>query len=180
MPRSRDVDPWPHLQLVVEALAQGGQPRTLFAALDRALGAALEHRLFTVLRYHPDAQESERLYTSQGAAYPVGGRKAVRPTPATARLFGERRPYIGRTAADIRACFPDADLILSLGCESVLNLPVVFDGRVLGTVNLLHEAGWYDEGDVPLGLTFAALAVPGYLAGAGAGAAARPAPTPSR
>ena len=164
MARARDIDPWPHVALVARALGQAGQPRALFAALDRAMGATLGHRLFTVLRYHPDAQESERLYTSQGAAYPVGGRKTVRPTPSTARVFGERRPYIGRTAADIRACFGDAELILSLGCESVLNLPVLFDGRVLGTVNLLHEAHWYDEDDLPLGLTFAALAVPGYLA----------------
>ena len=171
--RVRDIDPWPHISLVTHALEQAEQPRALFPALDRAMGATLGHRLFTVLRYHPDAQESERLYTNQGAAYPVGGRKAVRPTPATARLFGERRPYIGRTAADIRASFADAELILSLGCESVLNLPVVFDGRVLGTINLLHEAGWYDERDLPLGLTFAALAVPGYLADMGAAAAAR-------
>jgi hypothetical protein len=78
-------------------------------------------------------------------------------------VFAQQQPYIGRTAADIRACFPDAELILSLGCESVLNLPVVFDGRVLGTVNFLHEAGWFDEGDLPLGLLFAALAVPGFL-----------------
>jgi hypothetical protein len=166
MARVRDVDPWPHITRVAEALMQAGQPQALFLALDRAMGATLGHRLFTVLRYHPEAQETERLYTSQGAAYPVGGRKAVRPTPATACLFGERRPYIGRTAADIRASFGDAELILSLGCESVLNLPVVFDGRILGTVNLLHAAGWYDAGDVPLGLTFAALAVPGYLAAA--------------
>ena len=79
----RDVDPGPHLALVAEALTLGGQPRELFAALDRTMGATLGHRLFTVLRYHPDAQESERLYTNQGAAYPVGGRKAVRPTPST-------------------------------------------------------------------------------------------------
>ena len=172
MARVGDIDRWPHIARVAQALAQAGQPRKLFAALDGAMGATLGHRLFTVLRYHPEAQESERLYTSQGAAYPVGGRKAVRATPATARLFGERRPYIGRTAADIRASFADAELILSLGCESVLNLPVLFDGRVLGAVNLLHEAGWYDEADLPLGLTFAALAVPGFLATAGASPAA--------
>jgi transcriptional regulator with GAF, ATPase, and Fis domain len=163
MARTRDTDLVPHVTRVTEALAEPGQPRALFAALDRALGATLGHRLFTVLRYHPDAQESERLYTSQGAAYPVGGRKAVRPTPSTARVFGERRPYIGRTAADIRACFPDAELIFSLGCESVLNLPVVFDGRVLGTVNLLHEAQWYDDADLPAGLIFAGVAIPGFL-----------------
>ena len=166
MARMRAVDPMPHLVRVAEALAREGQPQSLFQALDRAMGATLGHRLFTVLRYHADVQESERLYTSQSAAYPVGGRKPVRVTPSTLRVFGERRPYVGRTAADIRACFPDAELILSLGCESVLNLPVVCDGRALGTVNLLHEANWYDEGDAPLGLLFAALAVPGFRSGA--------------
>lgn len=171
MTRVRNVAPWPHLTLVASALTGKGQPHTLFAALDRAMGATLGHRLFTILRFHPDAQESERLYTNRGAVYPLGGRKAVRPTPSTARVFGDRQPYVGRTAADIRASFGDAELILSLGCESVLNLPVVFDGRVLGTVNLLHEAGWYDEGDVPLGLLFAALAVPGFLVAAGPGSA---------
>jgi len=60
--------------------------------------------------------------------------------------------------------FFDHELILSLGCESVLNVPVAWDGRVLGTINLLHEAGWYDEADVPVALAFAALAVPACLA----------------
>jgi hypothetical protein len=34
------------------------------------------------------------------------------------RLFTRREPYIGRTAADIRAVFFDHELILSLGGES--------------------------------------------------------------
>lgn len=157
------VDPLPHLEAVASALAEAGQPAPFFQALERAMAAILGHRLFTLLRYHAAAQESERIYTSQPAAYPVGGRKPVRPTPSTARVFGERQAYIGRTAADIRAAFADHALIFSLGCESVLNLPVLFDNQVLGTVNLLHEAHWYAEADVPVGLTFAALAVPAYL-----------------
>lgn len=153
----RSADPLPHLASVAAALGRPGQPVPLFEAMERAVGATLGHRLFTILRYHSDANESERVYSNQPATYPIGGRKPVRETPSTARVFGQRRPYIGRTADDIRACFADHALILSLGCESVLNLPVAFDGRVLGTVNLLHEAGWYDERDVPLGLAFAAL-----------------------
>ena len=41
-------------------------------------------------------------------------------------------------------------------------LPVVHDGRTLGVLNLLHEARWYGEDDVPLGQVFAALAVPAF------------------
>ena len=117
-----------------------------------------------MLRYHPDSRESERYYTNQPAAYPVGGRKPFNETAWSRRLFGERRPYIGYTADDIRNVFFDHALIASLGCDSVLNIPVAYDGRVLGTLNLLHEARWYDEADAAPGLLFAALAVPGYLA----------------
>jgi len=63
----------------------------------------------------------------------------------------------------VRAVFFDHALIASLGCGSVLNVPVVWDGRSLGTINLLHEEGWYDASDAALGLVFAALAVPAYL-----------------
>src|SRR5215831_7837029 len=41
MARVRDVDPRPHLALVTQALTQDGQPRALFAALDRAMEATL-------------------------------------------------------------------------------------------------------------------------------------------
>jgi len=145
---------------VAAALAQPGQPAPTFAALETAMGAVIGHTLFTILRYHADRRESERVWTSQPAAYPVAGRKALTPTAWARQVFEERRPYIGRTAADIRAVFPDHELIASLGCASVLNLPVVWDGRVLGTINLLHEAEWYDEDDATLGLVFAALAAP--------------------
>jgi hypothetical protein len=156
-------DPSPHLMTVAAAVAQGGQPETTFRALDAAMGAVLGHKLFTVLLHHAETRESERLYTNQPAAYPVGGRKELRDTAWSRRLIVEGRPYIGRNAADIREHFPDHALIASLGCDSIINLPVRWNGNVLGTVNLLHEEGWYDDADVSIGLTFAALAVPAYL-----------------
>jgi hypothetical protein len=156
-------DPMPHVQMVATALAAPAQPGTTFRALDVALGAVLGHRLFTVLLHHGATRESERVYTNQPAAYPVGGRKPFRDTAWGRHVFGERRAFIGRTAADIEEHFPDHVRIASLGCAAVLNIPVVWDDRLLGTVNLLHEERWYDDGDVPIGLAFAALAVPAYL-----------------
>ncbi len=157
------VDPVPHLGAVVHALAARDQPGASFAALDRACAAVIGHKLFTVLRHHADSGESERLYTNQPVAYPVGGRKALNPTPWARQVIEEHRPYLGRTAADIRTVFFDHELIASLGCASVLNLPVVFGGRVLGTVNLLHEEQWYAESDIPVGLVFAAMIAPALM-----------------
>jgi hypothetical protein len=160
-------DPMPHLADVATAIARAGQPEVTFRALERALGAVLGHTLFTILLHHDDTRESERIYTNQPAAYPVGGRKPLRDTEWGRRVIGERRAFIGRTAADIETHFPDHALIASLGCASIVNLPVVWSDRLLGTINLLHGERWYDDADVPIGLLFAALAVPAYLVAGG-------------
>ena len=156
----------PQLHAVARALALPDQPASSFQALEMAMAAALGHRLFTCLLYHEAAGESERRHTSHPGAYPVGGRKPVTPSAWTRRLFQERQPFIGYTAADIREVFFDHELIASLGCASVLNLPVAWAGRTIGTINLLHEERWYHEDDVPLGQLFAALAAPAFLAAA--------------
>ena len=157
-------DPTPHLAAVAASLAATGQPDAAFAALERALGAAIGHKLFTILVYHADADESERRYTNQPESYPVGGRKKPNPGRWTEQVLGRKLPFIGYDAADIAEVFGDHALIASLGCASVLNLPVVWNGRLLGTLNLLHEARWYGEGDVPTGKLFAALATAPLLA----------------
>ena len=158
------VDPRPHLAAVAAVATMPGQPEALFGALDAALGAVLGHRLFTLMRYHAASGDSERVYTTHPREYPVGGKKPLNPTAWTEQVLRRQQPYLGRTPADVQTVFFDHALIASLGCAAVLNVPVVHDGRVLGTLNLLHEAGWYDEADVAPALVFAALGVPGYLA----------------
>jgi len=148
---------------VARAMRSPASPEAALTALDAAMGATIGHKLFTCLLHHPAARESERRYTNQPAAYPVGGRKPVPDSAWARRLFVEREPYIGYTADDIREVFFDHALIASLGCASVLNVPVVHDGRTLGVLNLLHEARWYDEADAPLAQVFAALAAPAFL-----------------
>lgn len=78
-------------------------------------------------------------------------------------MLNSGEAYIGRTQDDLRAVFPDHELIASLGCESVLNMPVRWRGRTLGSLNLLHEARWYGEADVAACLPFAQLALPALL-----------------
>jgi hypothetical protein len=163
MSQAPGIDPRPHLDAVAAVATLPGQPEALFGALEAGLGAVLGHRLFTLMRYHADSGDSERIYTTHPREYPVGGRKALNPTPWTEQVLRRQQPYLGRTPADVREVFFDHALIASLGCGSVLNLPVVWNGRTLGTINLLHAEGWYDDGDARLGLLFAALAIPGYL-----------------
>jgi hypothetical protein len=156
-------DPTPLLADVAAAQVPPDQPAPLFAALDSAMGKAIGHKLFTILVIHPGADESQRYYSNMPQAYPIGGRKPINRTHWFQRVLGDGVPYIGRTHEDIADVFFDHALIRSLGCESVLNVPVRWNGRSIGTINLLHEAGWYGEADIAPAQAFAALAVPGLM-----------------
>lgn len=140
-----------------------GQPQALYAALDRALGQLIGHRLFTLLYVTASGTEVARVYSSQPDAYPVGGRKPMGPTPWGEHVMRGLKPYVGRTAADIRWAFFDHALIASLGLESVLNVPVIYDGRCLGTMNLLHVAGHYRDEHAALAEPLATLLATPFL-----------------
>ena len=146
------------------AMGMPGQPRTGFDALEAALGRLIGHKLFTLMVLDTEKGEAERLYSNQPDAYPVRGRKPLGAMTDWGRHVIEgRRPYLGRTAADIRWAFFDHELIASLGCGSVINLLVTHDGALLGTVNMLHEEHYYRETDLEVGAPFAQLLAPLYL-----------------
>lgn len=125
-----------------EASAAPGQPGPVFAAIDAAVQAVVGHRLFTLLLV--DGAEVARVHSSDPRAYPTSGRKRMEGTPWGRHVLDGRRIWIGQTPEDLRWAFSDHALIASLGCGSCVNVPVVHDARVLGTINVLHEAGWFD------------------------------------
>jgi len=139
------------------ALAQAPRAEDAFACVAAAAHASIGHRLFTVMRFDAAAMTVERLYSSNPGAYPPGGRKAKRDTWWGRHVLEQGQPYIGRSAGDIRAHFGDHELIAGLGLASILTLPVRVCGRTLGTMNLLHVAGHYDEAHVGPGRVLAAL-----------------------
>jgi GAF domain-containing protein len=75
-----------------------------------------------------------------------------------------RKPYLGRDKAGIRWAFFDHVLIESMGLGSVINVPALYDGKVVGTINLLAPEGFYREEHVPLVERLAPLLVPAFLA----------------
>jgi hypothetical protein len=152
-----------HVASVIAAHRDADQPGATFRAVEAALAATIGHKLFTVLVHSPDLRQYRRAYSNQPAAYPVGGIKPVSAFPLSHRLLVEGKPYIGRTADDIRAAFLDHEAILSLDCESVLNMPVRWAGATLGSLNLLHVAHWYSDADVTLARLFAQLALPALM-----------------
>ena len=145
------------------ALRQPGPPDALFRALDKALADTVGHKLFTLLYVAPDGKRVKRLYTNMPKEYPVAGYKEIKSTPWHKRVVEERRAWVGYNAKDIEWAYFDHELIKSLGCESAMNVPVVYGGRLLGTMNLLDKAGHYKESDVALCEPYAALLIGPFL-----------------
>ena len=137
----------------------------LHAALDAALAEVVGHKLFTLMVIDWGKEEAARIYSNRPEEYPVKGRKPLGALTGWGKHVLEgRQHWIGHNADDIRWAFFDHEIIAGLSCASCLNVPVIDGGRVLGTVNLLHEAGWYDEADVARVAPFAEKLLPGFRA----------------
>lgn len=105
--------------------------------------AALGTRLFTVTTVDEEAGLARRLYTSHPVEYPVSGTKPMEKDGWYDHTVRGQRTFVANTPPEFAKYFFDHALIVSLGLGSCINVPVVDGGRVLGTVNLLAEAGHF-------------------------------------
>jgi len=134
----------PDYQDFVRAMAAASnQPEAACEALYKLTQDTVGVKLFTITINDPVAEVARRIYTNMPEAYPVSGTKPADKTDWSRQVIDEKRTFVANTIDDIAAVFPDHELIKSLGCESVINVPVVVEGEVLATINCLHEAGFY-------------------------------------
>ena len=136
--------------------------RSGFTPLSRgATRALIGHELFTLL--YVDGNEVARCHSSRPSEYPVAGRKPMVDTPWSDHVMKSRRAWLGIGAEAIRGAFFDHELILSMGLGTCINMPVVYDGGTIGTMNLLAREGTYTEASVERLRPFAPLLIPAFL-----------------
>jgi len=152
------------LAALAQVSASAQEPRALYEAVDALVQEITGHLLFTIMRVHDATMEVERVYSSNTAAYPVGGRKPKRGTPWSKVVLDQGEVFVARTPDEVREAFNDHALIFSLGVGSIMNVPIGYRGQRLGTMNISHEAGWFREEDAAAGLLIAPLLVPELMA----------------
>jgi len=145
----------------VDAVSQARDPGTSWKALDDLAKAAVGHRLFTVMVFDIPAGLARRAYSNRPMDYAVSGTKPIRRDAWFDIVHGEKRSFVANTIEEIAKVFPDHALIGSLGCGSAVNVPVVLEGDLVATINLLHSAGFYTPERVARAET--ELAVPARL-----------------
>jgi GAF domain-containing protein len=132
---------------------------TELSTVEEKVRAEVGVRLFTVLAWLPDRKALHRAYSSHPEQYPVGGEKTVEVAAGwLERCIVAQQPYLGPDRDAVREIFDDHELIESLGCGAIINVPVVQDGRTLGVLNILDAEGSYDDASVAAALQLAPLA----------------------
>lgn len=124
-------------------IASSNQPQATFDALEQLVNQTIGVKLFTLMEIDRTKGVARRNYSNQPHAYPVSGEKPIQHNEWTEQVQERHETFVANSIEEIAAVFPDHELIKSLGCESCLNLPIVVQGTVIGTLNCLHEAGHY-------------------------------------
>ena len=151
------------LAAIGDVTASAREPEAIFRAVEALAQRAIGFRLFTIMRLHAGSQEVERLYSSDPAAYPVSGRKPKQGTPWGEQVLDRGEIFIANSPNEVRAAFADHELIFSLGIGAIMNVPIRFQGRSLGTMNICSEAGWFSDSDRAPGRLLATLLAPPLL-----------------
>ena len=135
--------PDPHRRFAGALAASGTRP---FAALDTLCQDVVGHRLLSCSRFDLQGGEgtAARIYSSDEASYPTSGLKEIVPNRWTETVLDRHETFVANSVDGFADVFPDHAFIASLGLGSVVNVPVVLHGTFLGTVNILHEAGYFD------------------------------------
>lgn len=125
------------------AIANDARPDAPWIALEAFARKLIGAKLFTTMTVDMKNEVARRAYTSDPVSYPSSGTKPIRYDNWFDIVHKERKSFVANTIEDIAKVFPDHELINSLGCQSVVNIPVEVGGELLGTVNCLDVAHHY-------------------------------------
>jgi GAF domain-containing protein len=130
--------------------AAATSPDALLTAVHRIAAHRLDAGLVTAMRYDAPNATVERLYSSNPAAYPVGGRKLKRDSAWSRHVLVEQRVLVSAGDEAIREAYVDHPTIFGLGLHSCVNVPLVSDGRCVGTLNVLRADAHWSDADIAL------------------------------
>ena len=153
------------LRVIEAACYDARKADGVFDAVDCALQRVAGHRLLTILVYNEAFTVATRLYSSDSATYPSGVSDPVASNEWADLVLRHGLPYVGHREADLASVFGHHERLAFLGLGSVINMPIRWRGRVLGTLNMLDGQGRYAQLDIDVVKIIAHMTLPALLAG---------------
>lgn len=120
----------------------------------------------STLAARADEFELQRLWSSNVQAYPIAGLKRKTLTPWSRQLLLRHEVFVGQGDATLTEVFDDHARITALGLHSIVNVPLLIEGRCAATFNVLGCQAQWQPHDVTLIRLLAILATPWILQGA--------------
>ena len=133
------------IQHFTASVSSATNSQQAFSALHQLSNSLVGVRLFTVMCVDMNDMLANRAFSSDNEKYPVSGTKPIEMNSWFDVIHTQGKTFTANTLIEISTVFPDHELIGSLGCGSVVNLPVVFSGELVATINLLHEENYYSS-----------------------------------
>ncbi len=125
------------MHALLDRLRDAATPQAVMDAVGQATLAMVGPGLLTINAWHAQTAEIQRLWSSDPAAYPVGGRKIKGDTAWTRQLLVRGEVFVGEGDEALAAVFDDIAVIRGLGLNGVVNVPLCHGGAVIGTFNYL-------------------------------------------
>ena len=156
--------------LLRDVLSKANSFDAAMSVIDQVRQAMLGDGLLTVnkvsaLAAGTDAFELQRLWSSNVQAYAVSGLKRKTLTPWSRQLLLRHEVFVGEGDAVLAAAFDDHARIKALGLHSIVNVPLLIDGRCAATLNVLGSQLKWLARDVALIELLGMLARPWVLPG---------------
>ncbi|MHA6732345.1 GAF domain-containing protein [Devosia sp. A369] len=132
------------------AIAQAKSADQAYLALQELVRATVGAKLFTVMVVDMEHDLSRRAYTSDPVNYPTSGTKPINYGPWFDTVHTQRAYFVANTIEDMSKVLFDHELINELGCQSIINMPVIIGDTLIAVVNILNVAGYYTSERVEL------------------------------
>ncbi|WP_409559066.1 GAF domain-containing protein [Cupriavidus sp. SZY C1] len=126
-----------HLHPLFDRLRAAATPQAVMDAVGQATLDIVGPGLLTINAWDVPTREIRRLWSSDPAAYPVGGKKVKGDTAWTRQLLERGEVFVGEGDTALAAVFDDIGTIRNLGLNGVVNVPLCHGGTVIGTFNYL-------------------------------------------
>lgn len=114
-----------------------------YEALQALVQATVGAKLFTVMIVDMENELSRRAYTSDPVSYPTSGTKPLNYGPWFDVVHKQRAFFIANTIEDIAKVLFDHELINELGCQSIVNMPIIIGNTLIAVVNMLNVEGHF-------------------------------------
>lgn len=148
---------------IVRVGAAEASPRAILEPAGDCLMRCTGALGYTVFRHVPGSDEVERIFSSDPAAYPVGGRKRAADYAVSEAVTARGQVYIAADGDEIRKVYRDSEVILSIGVTSIMNVPIRWTAQNIGAINVLGVAGQFTSAHADDALVLAGLMVPAVL-----------------